>query len=386
MNVLFVGLSGVPRCSRACDIRLSFFANILSQKNKVTILNRYSSNKQLKILKTHLSSDVKVKEIILPKDTGNIFTFFLFVISIICEPFCILKFNKIKKIDVIHVYSGHYLDFVFYHLISRIIGAKVIYQYVEYRKAFKPRGLYHKINSFLCDTYGMKLFDGVLPISVFLENKTKEMNPFIPTLKIPPICDFSLFDNNNIKVQRNRPYLLFCASIGFLELIEFVVESHYSSLISKEYDLVLILSGDNNKIERLKERFPFCDIKTQLPYNDLITYFKNAYALYIPLRPILSDIARFPNKVCEYIASGSVIITTDVGEMSYYFKDGINAIVADNFSHSSMINCLDKLYRKEYNYDMICKSSYELGIKHFNMNSYYENLDSFLKTIINKIS
>ena len=43
MKIFFVGLSGVPYASRACDIRLDSFA-LLFQKcgYDVTVLNRYS--------------------------------------------------------------------------------------------------------------------------------------------------------------------------------------------------------------------------------------------------------------------------------------------------------------------------------------------------------
>ena len=78
---------------------------------------------------------------------------------------------------------------------------KIFYQYVEYRTAFKPRGMYHKINSRLCDRYGMRLFDGVLPISNYLEEKSHEAAPETPTLKIPPICDFELFEKNKTQVK-----------------------------------------------------------------------------------------------------------------------------------------------------------------------------------------
>lgn len=381
MNVIFVGLPGVPKRSRACDIRLTFFANLLVKRNAVTILNRYASSRSLKIKDTQLVEKVNVEEIIKPRNTGRFVTAILYILSVLYEPIKIIFLNKKHKIDVVHVYSGHYIDFLLYRIISRVIGAKVIYQYVEYRTAFKPRGLYHKINSRLCDRYGMRLFDGVLPISNYLEEKAKEAAPQVPTLKIPPICDFGLFKNNNKTITQERPYLLFCASADYLEVIEFVVDSYRKSSISSNKDMVLVLSGNKERIEHLRKEWKDCKILTQLPYDELIAYFKHAYALFIPLRPQILDIARFPNKVCEYLASEGVIITTDVGEMSYYFKDGENAVVAKDFSIDSMLKCLNKLHNGEYDYKNIRLKGYATGKQLFDMESYAIKLQTFIRSL-----
>lgn len=381
MNIVFVGLPGVPKRSRACDIRLTFFANLLVKNNAVTILNRYASSRSLKIKDTQLADKVNVEEIFEPKDSGRFSTTILYILSVLYEPIKIICLNAKHKIDIVHVYSGHYIDFLLYRIISRVIGAKVIYQYVEYRTAFKPRGLYHKINSRLCDRYGMRLFDGVLPISNYLEEKSKEVAPHVPTLKIPPICDFELFKNNNKAITHEQQYLLFCASADYIEVIEFVVDSYRKSLISSSKDLILILSGNRERIEHLRKEWKDCKILTQLPYDELIAYFKHAHALFIPLRPIISDIARFPNKVCEYLASDGVIITTDVGEMSYYFKDGDNAIVATEYSIESMVECLNKLHNGEYDYENIRIKGYLTGKQLFDMESYAMQLQGFLESI-----
>lgn len=381
MNILLVGLSGVPKRSRACDIRLTFFANLLVKNNSVIILNRYSSCGTLKIKNTKLDEKIKVVDILPPKNTNKIWSIVLFLLSILYEPIKIIEFNRKRRIDVIHVYSGHYFDFLYYFIISRIIKSKVIYQYVEYRTAFKPRGLYHKINSYLCDYWGMKLFDGVLPISNYLEEKVKCVNSNVPTLKLPPICDFDLFANTKIGIKKDFSYLLFCASLEYLEVIEFVVNSFNKSLISKDKKLVLILSGNINEIKRLRNKWQECIILTQLPYDELISYFKEAYALFIPLRPIVSDIARFPNKICEYLASEGVIITTNVGEVSYYFKDALNAIVAREYTENSMVDCLDKLQNGKYNYEVIRKNGYELGKQLFDADSYVDDIQSFLEKL-----
>ena len=167
MNLVFVGLKGVPYLKRACDVRLASFANILSEKNDVTILNRYCSNPHNKDLV--INQNVNIIEIINKKKVyRKAIEFFLFMISIIIEPFRLIGISRRKEIDILHVYSGHFFDFILYYVMSNIIGAKVVYQYVEVRTAKKNEGLYHKINSYLVDNYGYKFFDGVISISEYI--------------------------------------------------------------------------------------------------------------------------------------------------------------------------------------------------------------------------
>ena len=52
--------------------------------------------------------------------------------------------------------------------------------------------------------------------------------------------------------------------------------------------------------------------------------------LLIPLDPnSLADIARFSQKIAEYVSTSRPIITSNVGEIPYYFKDKENAIICE---------------------------------------------------------
>ena len=62
----------------------------------------------------------------------------------------------------------------------------------------------------------------------------------------------------------------------------------------------------------------------------LMDLYANALALIIPLDPgNIQDEARFSQKIAEYLSSGSPIISNNVGEIRYYFKDKENIILCD---------------------------------------------------------
>ena len=101
----------------------------------------------------------------------------------------------------------------------------------------------------------------------------------------------------------------------------------------------------------------------------------------IPLRNTIQDIARFPNKVCEYAASKGVIVSTVYGEPAYFFEDKVSALIADDFSVDALTEKLDWLYDNENEIECIGQRGYEIGTEMFNLNSYQTKIKEFLAKI-----
>lgn len=379
MNIVFVGLQGVPYLGRACDPRLANTANLLTEDGDVAIVNRYSSLRHKTMSGIELSKNVKCVEILKRRNTGGLMSMMLFVRSILCEPFTLWKLHREKKIDYLHIYSGHYFDFVLYKIFAMMIGAKIVYEYVEFRteKTSHPN-LYHRINNRLCDFHGAKLWDSCIAISNFLEQKAKEVRKDIPVIKVTPLCDFDLFAANKDVVDAKEPYLMFCGSAGYFDVIKFIIDSYNKSAIKNTKKLLLVLSGSDAQLDRVREYEPNAIIRTKLPYNMLVAYYKHAYGLMIPLRNTTEDIARFPNKVCEYTAAKGLIITTCYGEMPYYFKNGENAIVAEDCTVEAIAKRLDEIEAGKYDVEQIRKNCYKTGLDNFSIGAYKNKLYKFL--------
>ncbi len=373
MNIYFVGLSDVPYKKRAIDIRLLSFAKLFnSLGHSVKIINRLSNSDKCDM---YIPNNIIIKHVCKAKSVLS------FIWSIIKEPFFLLKENKNEKIDVIHIASGHYFDLLIYKIISKITKSKLIYHYCEYRSAFVNQNIYHRINGRLMNTKGPKLWDGAICISHFLEDKAKEYNNTVKTIIVPPICDFNDFINIE-PYQADKKYILFCGSVGFEDTIDLINKSYQKSSISNSHDLYFVLSGSDTKISSVKSK---SNINTKfyknLEYNELISLFKGASALLIPLRNTIQDIARFPNKICEYVASKGLVITTQNGEMPYYFIDKENGLLAKNFDVDSYKNTLDWLNENINDIDKIKEKSYNVGINNFNIRSYEDKIKEFLNSL-----
>lgn len=378
MKIVFVGLSGVPYAGRACDSRLANTANLLAENCTVEILNRYSSLAKKTLSGIELSNKVVCTEIVKTRKTKGISTFLYYVFSLLKEPFVILKSHRKQKIDWLHLYTGHYIDFVVYKLIAKYIGAKIVYEYVEYRSEKSGTGLYHKINNYLCDFHGAKLWDACIAISNYLQDVALNVNPNLPVIKVAPIGDFDLFEANDKTVEINEDYVMFCGHAGYFDVVKFIIDSFNSSKISKTKKLLLVLGGNHSQVKKVIEYDKKCIIKSRLPYDELISLYKHAFALMIPLRNTIEDIARFPNKICEYTAARGVIVTTCNGEMQYYFKNGENAIVADECTVDAIAQRLDEVVDGKYNLEKIKVCSYQTGIENFSKVAYKKSLYEFL--------
>lgn len=389
MNVAFLGLPGIPYLQKASNMRIMSFAkSIVHKGNHVIIFNKYPVQKiQERFVDKSYSESIKIVEVfnINPPD-NKLLRFVLIILSYPREFLLVIRQNRKRKIDILHLYTGHFIDLFLYFILSRVIKAKVVYQYVEFRSKIKRSGIYHKINGYLCDYYGHIFFDGVICISNFLEHHIQSIAPKTLIIKVPPICDFDLFDS--IEVKKDGGYILFCGSAGYFDLIKFIIDSYNISKCNNQgINLQLIINGSVKQIENVRHYTlanANIEIVSNLTYSDLIVHYKSAKALLIPIRDTIQDVARFPNKICEYTASKAVIITVNNGEIPYFFENEINAIIAEDYSIKAFAYKIDWMLDHENCLKSIRENAYNTGKQYFDIQSYVDSLDTFLYQIISK--
>jgi glycosyltransferase involved in cell wall biosynthesis len=226
---------------------------------------------------------------------------------------------------------------LYYVLLSRLFRFKTVLNYVEYYTAFK-KGKFQfsqKINDRLFDRYAPRMVNGVLPISEFLIQHIEKVAPGRKYLKLPGLTDFDKYEN--VRLIESEPYFLFCGSASYKEIIFFVIDSFFLLKNNTACSLYLVVSGRESEILEVKNFVSKQNNPEAVKFfsgvaeNTLYSLYKNAKALLIPLRPTFQDAARFPHKTGEYLASGNPVISTNYGEMKYYFEDGVDMLLADNY-------------------------------------------------------
>ncbi|MCA0931061.1 glycosyltransferase family 4 protein [Lutimonas saemankumensis] len=234
------------------------------------------------------------------------------------------------------------------------------------------------------DNYYMFLVDGLIPISNYLwQHVRKKRN--IKMLKIPPIADFDLFSIDSDRNQGN--YFLYVGSSVYYQPVMKILDA-FKKLEEENFNLVLVLHGSGTqKIRNNVEIHPKKNkifIYSGLSYEDLVQLYVNAKSLIVPLSNSLQDIARFPNKISEYLASSNPIITNRVGEVENYFTDGENALVAELNASDGILEKMQIVVDNPEKAEKIGYKGYELGLKYFDKNSYKKEFETFITNFVSK--
>jgi glycosyltransferase involved in cell wall biosynthesis len=173
--------------------------------------------------------------------------------------------------------------------------------------------------------------DGVISISRFLENWVQEENlrtsRAVRSLHVP-----ILTDTNEI-VPSNVPPLgktvMFSGSPAYDETICFLLAA-MEIVWANHPDCKLVITGGATEstlgkaVQGKGEKIRYTGFVER---NLLLREYSEAAVLAIPLFADVRSHARFPTKLGEYLASGRAVVTTWVGEIPHYLKDGLNACV-----------------------------------------------------------
>jgi len=305
----------------------------------------------------------------------------------VSEFFILIKIGRKENMQVAFYYptNGSFLELLYYRLLSKVFQFKIIAHYVEYRTSFDHSSHpFEFLADWLYDKYFMKFVDAVLPISEFLIKHLHSRGYDGPLLKVPPLADFSQFEN--VATNKEVKYFFYVGSASYKEAIELIVKS-FEKIDSQNWELHLLVNGDAEQMTEFKKMVAFSNeaekVKcfSNLSYPALIKKYMDASALLIPLNGSVQDTARFPQKMSEYLASGNPVVTTNFGEVPNYLQDGESALVSNFYTIESFAEKMKFAIQYQDAAIIIGKNGRQVGLKYFDFNSYGEQL----KELINKI-
>jgi glycosyltransferase involved in cell wall biosynthesis len=295
----------------------------------------------------------------------------------------IWKLKRQGKADFLLVSANFFSSIFFYKLISVFLNIPLVLDNVEHWTSIGAGGqkkLPEKIDNYLYDQYSHRLSSRVICISNFLKDIASTSNPGKPVIKIPAIVDFSKF------VKNGRPetaYILYCGQAGYFEVIDFIIQAFEKS-DSGDVELHVISHGEPEQMKKVIDRIASSrksekiKLFSGLPYPELVSRYMGSRALLIPLRNTPQDIARFPHKIGEYCAAGRPIISTNFGEVKYYFRDMENALLAENFDVDQYAEKITFAIQNPGLAEELGSKSFETGQKNFNHLELGKKIDEFL--------
>jgi len=258
--------------------------------------------------------------------------------------------------------------------------------YVEYSSQLPQRQTpAKKFNDLLFEKYAFRMLDGIFPISEILKNIALKSNPALPFLKVPTMADFNKF---KVQTGESSSNFIFCGHAGYTYTIDFILKAF--EYIDHKNKLVIIIYGEEIEIEKVRaliqsfKKKSLIQIISNLNHeSDLVKYFMEAIALLIPIHPSPRDEARFPHKIGEYTVAGVPIITTNFGEIKYYFQDEVNALIAEQYIPELFAQKMEFVIQNPQKAKDIGLNGRETGIIHFNYSMHGTQMKEFVERIIN---
>ena len=216
--------------------------------------------------KAYLVSKSKLKgKSSIGKKNGIVFRFFnrektrCRIISYIFTKYSeILFLRRIKK-NSNHTYYfipyNSFFEILVYWISSKIIGFKLVINIMEWHKSIAYKSFLQRFNAHLFDSFSFVFADGTITISDYILNQIILRYPKHNLIKVPVMtdCNFAM----NIKgTELKYEHFLYCGDVGYYEVIEFIINSYKRFLDnnSSEVKLSLVLSGNKNKINLLKQK------------------------------------------------------------------------------------------------------------------------------------
>lgn len=180
-----------------------------------------------------------------------------------------------------------------------------------------------------------KYVDAIYPISHLLQQKCARFGK--PTMLLPVLGKYDRLPKVEVEQQ-----FTYCADAGYLLRNQIILRAF--SIVAQTYQnarLILVLFGRKEDMHEVQNRVIELHVEnnvailSQISQSELEHLYASSLGLLIPLNPdSMQDIARFSQKIAEYLASGRPIITSNVGEIPYYFVHNKNAKIAAYTSES----------------------------------------------------
>lgn len=267
-------------------------------------------------------------------------------------------------------------------LSAKSIGYKTTTLYHEWGPGMSHKNIFFKTEAYIKDAFFGYLLDCILPIGHFLEDKAKKFNK--PMMILPVLGRF----DRATTPYRNDIQFTYCGHIGYILRNQFILRA-FSRLYTTipHARLILVVVGNEyyfNQLHTLLQETGLhggVEVKFQLSQEELYALYDSSLGLLLPLSPDnLQDKARFSQKTAEYVASKRPVITSECGEMPYYFKNRQSAVFA-NCDVDGYYEAMSYLATHVDEANRIGYAGYIIGKEQFDYLSIGARLAEFFKSI-----
>lgn len=282
--------------------------------------------------------------------------------------------------------GGMFPIFIIQLLVAKFLGYKCVFLTQEWALSLNNTRFIDKIGAYCsCYIYG-KFVDAILPISHFLYEKNRHFNK--PMLLTPILADFnSEIAHDEIEIHNHFAY---CAGTSYFRVIKMMLGA-YKKFVDNGglQKLIMILSGNEESIVKIRKYAKQMGVeekiifKHQIPYKELLNIYETSLGLLIPLDPdSVQDKARFSQKIAEYLSVKRPLITSNVGEIPFYFTPNKDIVIAD-YNEQAYFEAMFFLAKNPTKATSIGKEGFKTGKERFDFRCMGAKMYNFLEKLGN---
>lgn len=299
------------------------------------------------------------------------------------------RLNNDEKIAAINILTNLFLTHLYTWFLAKIIRTKLIVECSEHPLRHFQTGAFKKTSGKVKFYFEARLCDGIYCISRYLIDYHKDHGiSQKKLLLVPSTVDPSRF------IQKGPnplpfPYVGYFGALTFWrDNVDLLIKA-YAKICNIHPEIHLVLGGfcsDDEKKE-LRDLIVQLNIGGKvkvleyLKRDEILNYITHAHILVMVRSNNLEALASYPSKLTEYVATEKPVITVNVGEISDYYTDGINAYVVEPENVDALSEKLNQVLN---NYEAALKVSAkgkELIMTTFNYNFQAKRMLEFISSV-----
>lgn len=264
-------------------------------------------------------------------------------------------------------------------LLGKLFRIPVIGNIMEFKPAFAS---YVNLNSRLewwlisscCDAYFL--------ISHFLMEHFGQVQDRMCLPVLIDTLDGSNFCDEIEKLQ-DPPLLLYTNSPAYTDLLFFCIDA--LKYVHTEYKLVI--TGNYKNQEKIKKHIQSCGLEQKVSFSGFITdiemknFYRRSIALLVPLIDDIQHKARFPQKILQYMLYEKPVVTSNVGEIPYFFEDNVSVLIDSTNSPKGFGRKVSKILENHESAIRIGKNGAQTVHELFSTTVWGERIHTFIKQL-----
>jgi len=384
LNIIFTGEFTYPD-GMAGTKRIQHFIDYLSAENSVKVFLFRQKTVYCKSLKIE-SKKGNVTYRIIGADLGmSLKALYLLPASFFLGFITLWKWQVKKSKNILYVYNGITLENIIFILFARIIGYKLVVEYVEDFRHFAGDlstglAIKNKTNVFF-ERFLPFTAKGIVVISTYLFQKFKKYQKTIPVIHIPISSYISgnAIQNNTF----NSPIrIVYSGSFGAKDGLDTLIVA-FNEFSKKYPNCQLVLSGkskDHDLIQKYCEN-PKVQYIGYVPDGEFDSFLAQADILCMTRNKMQFANAGFPFKLGEYLATGKPVIASKVSDIELYIENMHDALLVNPEQPEQIVDALMFLVHNPDKAFEIGNNGQKKCIEHFNPSVNSKKLNEFLLSI-----